>query len=176
MVSGDASLNRAMSRMITVLDKLQKKAEMVMRYGLFIKMASLAPLCVVPAPKTIMAKAAPNAAAFEIPRVKGEPKGFRKMLCITVPDTLSAVPARIADKTRGKRMLKMICCFIESASELKIWMMSFNDIEDAPITNPKKIKRISKPELPIRKRRFLLVNLLYSLIISLLIFSNFLAS
>ncbi len=108
MVSGEASLKRAMNKMIAVQDKLQTNAEIVIKQGLFTRMASLILLWVLPAPKMMTAKAAPRAAAFDIPSVKGEPKGFLKMLCITVPETLRAVPAKTADKTRGNRMFKMI--------------------------------------------------------------------
>ncbi len=56
----------------------------------------LLPLVKVPAPSTMIAKAAPNAAACEMPRVDGEPSGFLKMFCITAPATERPTPAMIA--------------------------------------------------------------------------------
>lgn len=38
-----------------------------------------------PEPRSITAKAAPKAAACEMPRVKGEPRGLRRMDCMAAP-------------------------------------------------------------------------------------------
>ena len=56
-----------------------------------------------------MAKAAPKAAPWETPVVKGEARGLRRMSCITAPATPSPAPARIAPTIRGNRMDQSTC-------------------------------------------------------------------
>jgi hypothetical protein len=65
-------------------------------------------LAIVPEPKIITEKAAPNAAACAIPSVKGEPRGLRRTDCITAPETASPAPATIAVSTWGSLILKII--------------------------------------------------------------------
>jgi hypothetical protein len=80
----------------------------VTRYGLAIITASEEPLYIPPAPNTIIAKAAPKAAAVLIPSVKGDPRGFRRTLCITTPLTAKAIPVIIPARTLGNLILKII--------------------------------------------------------------------
>ena len=56
---------------------------------------------IAPPPRTIP-RAAPNAAALEIPRVYGEPSGFLRTHCITVPAIPSPKPARIPQAILGR--------------------------------------------------------------------------
>ncbi|KAF5041405.1 hypothetical protein DSECCO2_523340 [anaerobic digester metagenome] len=58
--------------------------------------ASAAVDCIFPVPRIITETAAPNAPALEIPRVKGDPSGLRRIDCITTPATESPAPATIA--------------------------------------------------------------------------------
>lgn len=53
--------------------------------------------CTFPAPRTIIAKEAPKAAPWEIPRVKGEARGLRRTVCIIAPVRPSPAPATIAE-------------------------------------------------------------------------------
>ena len=50
-----------------------------------------------------IASEAPNAAAFEIPTVKGLTNGFLVNACITVPETDKPAPAITARKILGRR-------------------------------------------------------------------------
>ena len=54
-----------------------------------------------------MAIAAPNAAAAEIPRVKGSARGLSKMVCICPPARPSAAPHSSAITAAGKRRVRM---------------------------------------------------------------------
>ena len=61
----------------------------------------------LPAPRKIMAKEAPKAAALDIPKVKGEASGLRRIHCITTPATASPAPANKAPKILTRRMFQM---------------------------------------------------------------------
>jgi hypothetical protein len=61
----------------------------------------------LPAPRKIMAKEAPKAAALEIPKVKGEASGLRRMHCITTPATARPAPANSAPTILTMRMFQM---------------------------------------------------------------------
>ena len=51
---------------------------------------------------------APKAAAFAIPSVKGEPRGFLRIDCMDTPETARPAPAATAARAWGRRMLKMM--------------------------------------------------------------------
>lgn len=78
---------------------------MVVTYGLLMETVDVIAL---PAPRKIMAKEAPNAAALDIPKVKGEARGFRRMHCITTPATAKPAPASKAPMIRTMRMFQTI--------------------------------------------------------------------
>jgi len=61
-------------------------------------------LTTVPAPSKIIAILAPKAAAFDIPRVDGEARGFFRLFCIMQPAKDKPAPANKPDITLGKRM------------------------------------------------------------------------
>ncbi len=83
-------------RITPVAIRLEKKAAPVAAKGDKIETASDWLLNMRPAPNTITDSAAPKAAAFEMPRVKGDPRGFRKIDCITAPATERPAPATTA--------------------------------------------------------------------------------
>ena len=62
------------------------------------------PEVISPESRTMTEKAAPNAAAWEMPRVNGEPSGLRRMACMTAPATASPPPATMAARDWGRRM------------------------------------------------------------------------
>ncbi len=66
--------------------------------------ASVLVLEILPAPKTIMAKLAPKAAALDMPRVDGEASGFLRLFCMTQPATDNPAPAIIAASILGRRI------------------------------------------------------------------------
>jgi hypothetical protein len=55
----------------------------------------------------IMAKDAPNAEALDIPSVKGEASGLRRIHCITAPATARPAPANKAPTILTMRMFHM---------------------------------------------------------------------
>lgn len=61
----------------------------------------------LPAPKKIMAKEAPKAAALDIPKVNGEASGLRRIHCITTPATARPAPASKAPIILTRRMFQM---------------------------------------------------------------------
>lgn len=61
----------------------------------------------LPAPRKIMAKDAPNAEALDIPNVKGEASGLRRIHCITTPATARPAPANKAPTILTMRMFHM---------------------------------------------------------------------
>jgi hypothetical protein len=61
----------------------------------------------LPAPRKMMAKEAPKAAALDMPKVKGEARGLRRMPCITTPATAKPAPANKAPTIRTMRMFHM---------------------------------------------------------------------
>ena len=83
----------------------------VVRYGLDRVIAPTWELAMVPDPRIMTAKAAPKAAAWEIPRVNGEPKGLRSTDCMTAPERDSPAPATIAASTWGRRMFQTMSSY-----------------------------------------------------------------
>jgi len=63
-------------------------------------------LPMTPASKTMTASAAPKAAAWEMPRVKGEPRGFLSTDCMTTPAADRPKPASTAARAWGRRMFR----------------------------------------------------------------------
>ena len=61
----------------------------------------------LPAPRKMMAKEAPKAAALDIPKVNGEARGLRRIHCITTPATARPAPANKAPKILTMRMFQM---------------------------------------------------------------------
>lgn len=59
---------------------------------------------------------APNAAAFDMPRVYGEASGLRRTLCITAPDIARVAPITTAASTRGILTRHMSTARVESWS------------------------------------------------------------
>ena len=57
-----------------------------------------------PAPKNTMAKAAPKAAPWLMPRVNGEANGFLKSVWQASPESPSTQPVMMAARMRGSRM------------------------------------------------------------------------
>ena len=76
--------------------------------------ASMLALCVEPAPSTTTANAAPSAAACDIPKVIGDPKGFFKTLWITAPEIDRPKPAIIAVIILGNLICQIIIEVIAS--------------------------------------------------------------
>ena len=75
-------------------------------------------LHLLPDPSAITEKAAPKAAAWDIPSVKGEPRGLPSTDCMITPATESPAPARMAARTWGSLMLKTT-----TSSCLETWSM-----------------------------------------------------
>ncbi len=87
-----------------VTSMAKTKAMSVVTYGLETIIAPTWVLVMVPAPKIITA----NAAAWEMPRVKGDPNGLRRVDCITAPLTERPAPATTAARTWGSRICQMM--------------------------------------------------------------------
>ena len=88
------------------------KAENNVIKGLVILRASFKEFSMTPVPRNMTEKAAPNAAAWEMPKVKGEAKGFLNTDCITAPEHERPAPATMAVKVWGSRIFQIInsCC------------------------------------------------------------------
>ena len=93
-----------MNRIITVVRMAKKNADIVVRYGLFITTTSAMLLPVVPAPKSRMPIAAPNAAELDKPRVNVETSVLRKT--ITVIKRTAWKRRRSRDQPRQQWLLK----------------------------------------------------------------------
>jgi hypothetical protein len=65
-------------------------------------------LCMTPDPRIMTEKAAPKAAAWDMPRVNGDPRGLRRIDCMAAPATDSPAPATIAASAWGMRMFQTI--------------------------------------------------------------------
>ena len=112
----------------------------------------------LPAPRKMMAKEAPKAAALDIPKVNGEARGLRRMHCITTPATARPAPASKAPMILTRRMFQMTppAPFI---SKVKMYLitstkeMLMGPFWAAMITQK---TRTSKPMM--RKRRFRFTN------------------
>ena len=103
MVSGVHPVTLISSNITPVDSIANAKAHSVITKGLLPSTkADADPIMELPLPAR-MATAAPNAAALESPRVKGDARGLRSMLCITAPAIPSAAPASIAAATILKR-------------------------------------------------------------------------
>src|SRR6056297_2310222 len=59
-------------------------------------------------PASITQRAAPKAAAWDMPRVKGEPRGFLRIDCIITPATARPAPAAMAARAWGIRICQTI--------------------------------------------------------------------
>ena len=108
MTSGEAPRTRDTPMMTPEAARLKQKAESVVASGLVMATAPTLEELMVPPPRIITEKAAPKAAAWEMPKVKGEPSGLRRMDCITAPATASPAPATMEARAWGRRMFQMI--------------------------------------------------------------------
>lgn len=77
----------------------------------------------LPAPRKIIAKEAPKADALEMPKVKGDARGLRRIHCITTPATAKPAPAAKALTILTMRMFHMIPP-IPEASKVKRYFMT----------------------------------------------------
>ena len=77
----------------------------------------------LPAPRKIMAKDAPKAAALDIPKVNGEASGLRRIHCITTPATARPAPANKAPIILTKRMFQMTPP-VPFASKVKMYLIT----------------------------------------------------
>ena len=62
-----------------------------------------------PSPSAITITA-PKAPPLDVPMIPGSASGFRKMACMIVPATASAIPTLSAMITRGIRTLSITAC------------------------------------------------------------------
>ena len=100
---------------------LPAKAHRPMRAGL--EKVTPPPAC-SPAPSTMMAKAAPNPAPWEIPKVLEEARGLRSTDWSTTPATPSPAPPRMAVQMRGRRMLRTTMLMLLSSALPAMPLMS----------------------------------------------------
>ena len=83
---------------------LQRNAHRLMVTGLVkVSPPAALPLDWMPAPSTMMAKAAPKPAPWEMPRVEAEAKGLRSTDWSTQPAAPSPAPPSRAVQIRGRR-------------------------------------------------------------------------
>ena len=109
VVGGGLGLARirdiAMMMPVAIIQKI--KAKRVVIYGLLRAIASAPLLRMVPVPRIMTENAAPKAAAWEIPRVNGEPSGFLRTDCIPAPAIARPIPATIAASACGSRIFQI---------------------------------------------------------------------
>jgi len=86
----------------------KKKADNKVITGFEIFKASFKELAITPVPRIMTEKAAPNAAAWAIPRVKGDARGFLKTDCMTVPEAARPEPATTAVSVWGSLIFQII--------------------------------------------------------------------
>eukprot|EP00828_Plagiopyla_frontata_P019492 TRINITY_DN2492_c0_g1_i1.p1 TRINITY_DN2492_c0_g1~~TRINITY_DN2492_c0_g1_i1.p1 ORF type:complete len:986 (-),score=367.62 TRINITY_DN2492_c0_g1_i1:246-3203(-) len=108
MTSGVAPRSLETPMITPAATRLKKKAMAVVRQGLVMFTASALDEDIMPPPRIMTEKAAPNAAAWEMPRVKGEPSGLRRMDCMAAPATDSPAPAMMAARAWGSRIFQMM--------------------------------------------------------------------
>ena len=94
--------------MIAVAIIQKTNAEIVVTYGLLMVIGLAMVDWILPVPSTITETAAPKAPAFEIPRVNGDPRGLRRMDCMTTPATDRPTPATMAVSAWGSRIFQII--------------------------------------------------------------------
>jgi len=129
---------------------------------------------IVPAPSVII-KAAPNPAAEDIPRVKGDARGFLVEICVTTPAKDKAAPATTATRARGNRLFQTINVaglpFETSKGDNSASQTSDKLMPDEP--THKEYNKTEKRRIEAAKRKITrrLVNLLYWLFIALFSFA-----
>ena len=93
------TLTKRIMTPVAIIDQMNALIATV--YGLLIVIVAILWPVIIPPPRRTIPIDAPNAAALDTPNVYGEPSGFLRTHCITVPDMPSAKPAKIADMTLG---------------------------------------------------------------------------
>ena len=106
ITSGLAERSRATATITAAAIRLQTKAAAVVSQGLVICTAPTLEEVITPPPSTITASAAPRAAAWLMPRVKGEPSGLRRMDCMAAPAAARPAPATTLARAWGRRMFQ----------------------------------------------------------------------
>jgi len=108
VTSGVARFRCEMNNMTPVARRQDKKATNVVVKGLSMTYGLIELFCITPEPRMIIEKAAPNAAAWAIPKVNGEARGFLKIDCMARPAQPRPAPATIAVRAWGRRILMII--------------------------------------------------------------------
>ncbi len=112
----------------------------------------------LPAPRKIMAKEAPKAAALDIPKVNGEANGLRRIHCITTPATARPAPASKAPTILTMRMFHMTPP-APFTSKVKTYLItSKKEMLIGPFWAAIITQRSSKSKPTMRKRRFRFTN------------------
>ena len=96
-----------------------------------------------PASKKTMAKAAPNAAPCETPKVDDEARGLRSTFCMTHPARLNVAPTTTAAVSLGKRIEKRIVRVAASALSVSVVSRSLNVTPVAPEQSDNRTAAIS---------------------------------
>jgi hypothetical protein len=112
----------------------------------------------LPAPRKIMAKEAPKAAALDIPKVNGEARGLRRIHCITTPATAKPAPASKAPIILTKRMFQTTppAPFI---SKVKMYLItSKKEMLIGPLWAAMITQKTSTSKPTMRKRRLRFTN------------------
>jgi hypothetical protein len=110
-----------------------KKADDKVTKGFEIFKASFKELAITPVPRIMTEKAAPNAAAWAMPRVKGDAKGFLKTDCMTAPELARPAPATTAVRVWGNLIFQMISSNCRESEFLKsVLITSMNPIWTDP--------------------------------------------
>ena len=117
-----------------------------------------AEVMLLPAPRKIMAKDAPKAAAPDIPKVKGEANGLRRIHCITTPATANPAPASKAPTILTRRMFH-ITPPAPFTSKVKMYLItSKKEMLIGPFWAAMIMQRSSRSKPMMRKRRFRFMN------------------
>ncbi len=93
MTSGVAPRSRETRMIAPAASRLAANAAPVVIAGLVMVTAPTEVEVMAPPPRIITENAAPNAAAWEMPNVNGEPSGLRRMDCMAAPATARPPPA-----------------------------------------------------------------------------------
>ncbi len=121
MTWGEAPFLPDIKIMISAVIMENENAVATVITGFEMATASTEDDAITPVPMMITDNAAPNAAAWEMPKVKGDAKGFFNTDCITAPETASPAPPKIAMTVWGRRIFQtMRSAFRDGASSINV--------------------------------------------------------
>jgi hypothetical protein len=99
-----------------------------------------------------------------MPNVKGEPRGFRRIACITAPETAKPAPATTAESAWGSRIFQtMMSNLFEMVLPTRVKATSPSETSAAPRETLTISRKARRKMLPTIKSDFLPMYRVYSI-------------